>query len=77
MTRTTIKKQHGFLPDSKDKDSGSNQQKFPGFQIPDYLTWDESKGDFVGLGTGDYLSPGKGGGAGGEGGGVKAKQGEI
>lgn len=51
--------------------------KVSGFQIPDYLTWDESKGDFVGLGTGDYLSPGKGGGAGGEGGGVKAKQGEI
>lgn len=66
-----------WVPDSKDKDSGSNQQKFPGFQIPDYLTWDESKGDFVGLGTGDYLSSGKGGGAGEEGGGVKAKQGEI
>ena len=32
---------------------------------------------FCWLGTGDYLSPGKGGGAGEEGGGVKAKHGEI
>jgi len=55
-----------------------SQAKVPGFQIPDYLTWDESKGDFVGLGTGDYLSPGKGGwGRGEEGRRVGAKQGEI
>ena len=53
----------------------AHKQKFPGFQIPDYLTWDESKGTFVGLGTGDYLSPG--GWGWGEGGGVGAKQGEI
>ena len=54
-----------------------------GFRIPQAkVSWIPdsrllSKGGFVGLGTGDYLSPGKvGGGGGGEGGGVGAKQGE-
>ena len=63
-----------WVPHSKDKDSGSHKQKFLGFQIPDYLTWDESKGGFVGLGTGDYLSPGKGVGGGGEEGGGETRR---
>jgi len=38
-----------WIPDSKVVDSGFHRLKFPGFRIPDYLTW------------GDYLSPLKSG----------------